>query len=188
MQATVRQDDQAVHAELAGRPAVSLARRAARDLEQMPLPGSSPDKRCTGCSPHSRAPTSSRAMAAAATSVSRSPTTAPNAFSARPRPSPPSKRRCSPRSTPNNNDASTPTSPLVPTHSAGKAHRHPVRRRARDRTLRVLPPPARRYSATYLSDRPATQCTRQPRPGGKPTCTSVPSPRTMVGTTPLLRV
>jgi DNA-3-methyladenine glycosylase II len=35
VQATVRQDDQAVHAELAGRPAAPLARRAARDLEQM---------------------------------------------------------------------------------------------------------------------------------------------------------
>lgn len=32
---TVRQDDQAVHAELAGRPAASLARLAARDLEQI---------------------------------------------------------------------------------------------------------------------------------------------------------
>jgi len=35
VQVTVRQDDQAVHAELAGRPAAPLARRAARDLEQM---------------------------------------------------------------------------------------------------------------------------------------------------------
>jgi len=35
VQVTVRQDDQAVHAELAGRPAALLARRAARDLEQM---------------------------------------------------------------------------------------------------------------------------------------------------------
>ena len=39
-----------------------------------------------------------------------------------------------------------------------------------------------------LSGRPTAQCTRQPRPGGKPTCTSAPSLRTMVGTTPLLRV
>jgi hypothetical protein len=31
--------------------------------------------------------------------------------------------------------------------------------------------------------RPAAQWTRQPRPGGKPTCTSPPS-RTIVGTTP----
>jgi DNA-3-methyladenine glycosylase II len=35
VQATLRQDDDAVHAELAGRPAAQLARRAARDLEQM---------------------------------------------------------------------------------------------------------------------------------------------------------
>jgi DNA-3-methyladenine glycosylase II len=35
VQATVRQDDHAVHAELADRPAAPLARRAARDLEQM---------------------------------------------------------------------------------------------------------------------------------------------------------
>ena len=35
VQVTVRQDDQAVRAELAGRPAAPLARRAARDLEQM---------------------------------------------------------------------------------------------------------------------------------------------------------
>jgi DNA-3-methyladenine glycosylase II len=35
VQATMRQDDHAVHAELAGRPAAQLARRAARDLEQM---------------------------------------------------------------------------------------------------------------------------------------------------------
>jgi hypothetical protein len=35
VQVTVRQDDQAVHAELASRPAAPLARRAARDLEQM---------------------------------------------------------------------------------------------------------------------------------------------------------
>ncbi|MGH7910767.1 MAG: DNA-3-methyladenine glycosylase family protein, partial [Candidatus Dormibacteraceae bacterium] len=35
VQVTVRQEDQAVHAELAGRQAAPLARRAARDLEQM---------------------------------------------------------------------------------------------------------------------------------------------------------
>src|SRR4051812_28167178 len=35
--------------------------------------------------------------------------------------------------------------------------------------------------------RPAAQWTRQPRPGGKPTCTSPPG-RTIVGTTPLLLV
>ena len=35
VQATLRQDDHAVHAELAGRPAAQLARWAARDLEQM---------------------------------------------------------------------------------------------------------------------------------------------------------
>jgi DNA-3-methyladenine glycosylase II len=35
VQATVRQDDHAVHAELAGRPAAPLAHRAARDLELM---------------------------------------------------------------------------------------------------------------------------------------------------------
>jgi DNA-3-methyladenine glycosylase II len=35
VQVTVRQDDQAVHAEFTGRPAAPLARRAARDLEQM---------------------------------------------------------------------------------------------------------------------------------------------------------
>ena len=35
VQATVRQDDHAVHAELAGRPAAQLARRAARDLKLM---------------------------------------------------------------------------------------------------------------------------------------------------------
>jgi hypothetical protein len=35
VQATVRQDDKAVHAELGGRPPAQLARRAARDLEQM---------------------------------------------------------------------------------------------------------------------------------------------------------
>jgi hypothetical protein len=35
VQATLRQDDDAVHAELNGRPAALLAQRAARDLEQM---------------------------------------------------------------------------------------------------------------------------------------------------------
>jgi DNA-3-methyladenine glycosylase II len=35
VQATLRQDDHGVHAELAGRPAAELADRAARDLEQM---------------------------------------------------------------------------------------------------------------------------------------------------------
>ncbi|HEY3729231.1 MAG TPA: hypothetical protein VGL51_18790 [Solirubrobacteraceae bacterium] len=35
VQATLRQDDQAVYAELVGRPAAPLARGAARDLEQM---------------------------------------------------------------------------------------------------------------------------------------------------------
>jgi len=35
VQATLRQDDGAVHADLAGRPAAQLARLAARDLEQM---------------------------------------------------------------------------------------------------------------------------------------------------------
>ena len=35
VQATLRQDDRAVHADLTGRPAAQLARRAARDLEQM---------------------------------------------------------------------------------------------------------------------------------------------------------
>ncbi len=35
VQATLRQNDKAVHAELAGRPAAQLARQAARDLEQM---------------------------------------------------------------------------------------------------------------------------------------------------------
>jgi DNA-3-methyladenine glycosylase II len=35
VQATVRQDDHAVHAELAGRPAAQLARRAAQDLKRM---------------------------------------------------------------------------------------------------------------------------------------------------------
>ena len=35
VQATLRQDDQAVHAELAGRPAAELARLAAEDLERM---------------------------------------------------------------------------------------------------------------------------------------------------------
>lgn len=35
VQATVRQDDHAVQAELAGRPAAALARQAGRDLEQM---------------------------------------------------------------------------------------------------------------------------------------------------------
>jgi hypothetical protein len=38
-----------------------------------------------------------------------------------------------------------------------------------------------------VSGRPPAQCTRQPRPGGKPTCTRSPS-RTMVGTTPRLFV
>jgi DNA-3-methyladenine glycosylase II len=35
VQATLREDDHAVHAELAGRPPAELTRRAARDLEQM---------------------------------------------------------------------------------------------------------------------------------------------------------
>lgn len=35
VQATLRQDDRAVHADLTGRPAAQLARQAARDLEQM---------------------------------------------------------------------------------------------------------------------------------------------------------